>query len=272
MLVGWGGNNGTTLTATIHANRDNITWHTKDGLQTPNYIGSMIRASTLRIGTDEVSGKDVNIPFSEMLPMVHPNDLVLGGWDISGTRLDDAMRRAKVLEYDLQRQVAPLLAQYTPLPSIYYPTWINANQDDRADNIMAGESKLDHLNQIRKDIRHFKASNGLNKVIVLWTANTERYAEIVEGVNDTADGILKAIENSHAEIAPSTLFAVASILENAPYINGAPQNTFVPGVVELAEKHKAFIAGDDFKSGQTKIKVGKFLRKILSKCALIWMA
>jgi myo-inositol-1-phosphate synthase len=38
------------------------------------------------------------------------------------------------------------------------------------------------------------------------------------------------------------------------YINGSPQNTFVPGVIELAEHHGAFIAGDDFKSGQTKLK------------------
>lgn len=38
------------------------------------------------------------------------------------------------------------------------------------------------------------------------------------------------------------------------YINGSPQNTFVPGCVELAEKKGVFIAGDDFKSGQTKLK------------------
>ena len=38
------------------------------------------------------------------------------------------------------------------------------------------------------------------------------------------------------------------------YINGSPQNTFVPGVVQLAEKEGVFIGGDDFKSGQTKVK------------------
>jgi myo-inositol-1-phosphate synthase len=91
-------------------------------------------------------------------------------------------------------------------------------------------------------------------VIVQWTANTERYADILEGVNDTADNLMKAIESGHEEIAPSTVFAVASILEKAPFINGSPQNTFVPGAIELAEKHGAFIGGDDFKSGQTKMK------------------
>lgn len=55
-------------------------------------------------------------------------------------------------------------------------------------------------------------------------------------------------------MSPSTLFAVASILEGCAYINGSPQNTFVPGAVELAARHRVFIGGDDFKSGQTKLK------------------
>jgi len=56
------------------------------------------------------------------------------------------------------------------------------------------------------------------------------------------------------EVSPSTIFAVASILEGAIFINGSPQNTFVPGVVELAKEKSGFIGGDDFKSGQTKLK------------------
>ena len=87
-----------------------------------------------------------------------------------------------------------------------------------------------------------------------WTANTERFADIIEGVNDTAENLLKAIDAGHEEVSPSTVFAVACILEGAPFINGSPQNTFVPGAIDLAEKHGAFIGGDDFKSGQTKMK------------------
>ena len=40
----------------------------------------------------------------------------------------------------------------------------------------------------------------------------------------------------------------------ACYINGSPQNTFVPGVIDLAEREGSFLAGDDLKSGQTKLK------------------
>lgn len=62
--------------------------------------------------------------------------------------------------------------------------------------------------------------------------------------------IINLLQRDEAEISPSTLFAVASILEGSSYINGSPQNTFVPGVMELAEREGVFIVGDDFKSGR----------------------
>lgn len=62
------------------------------------------------------------------------------------------------------------------------------------------------------------------------------------------------VHQAGAEVSPSTLFAVASILEGCAYINGSPQNTFVPGAIELAVQKGVFIGGDDFKSGQTKVK------------------
>jgi myo-inositol-1-phosphate synthase len=255
MMIGIGGNNGSTLCATILANRHNIVWHTKEGIQQPNYIGSLIRASTVRLGTDPATGNDVHIPISDVLPMVHPNDLVLGGWDISGAPMDEAMSRAQVLDYDLQRQVKPFMVQMgKPLPSIYYPDFIAANQEARADNVLPGTDKQEHLERIRADIRKFKQDNELDRVVVFWTANTERYSDIIPGVNDTSAALLASIKSSHEEVSPSTLFAVAAILEGEPFVNGAPQNTFVPGVIQLAEEKQSFIGGDDLKSGQTKLK------------------
>ena len=255
MLVGLGGNNGTTVTAGILANRRNLTWQTKQGPQEANYYGSVVMSSTVKLGTDAETGEDVNIPLHNMLPMVHPNDLVIGGWDISGMDLAAAADRAQVLEPTLKQLVHKEMAAIKPLPSIYYPDFIAANQEERADNILPGSKACnEHVEQLRKDIRDFKAANGLDKVIVLWTANTERYAELVPGVNDTAKNLLDAIAAGHEEVSPSTVFAVACILEGAPFINGSPQNTFVPGCIELAEQHNAFLGGDDFKSGQTKMK------------------
>ncbi|KAI0965449.1 myo-inositol-phosphate synthase [Xylaria arbuscula] len=255
MLVGWGGNNGTTVTAGIIANRRGLVWETREGPRAANYYGSVLMGSTMKLGTDAHTNQDVNIPFHDVLPIVHPNDLVIGGWDISRMDLAAAMDRAAVLEPTLKAQVKKEMGQMVPLPSIYYPDFIAANQEDRADNLIPGDkASIAHVDKIRQDIRDFKAQNNLEKVIVQWTANTERYADILPGVNDTAENLLKAIENGHEEVSPSTVFAVACILENAPFINGSPQNTFVPGAIELASQHNSFIGGDDFKSGQTKMK------------------
>lgn len=209
-------------------------------------------ASTVKLGNDR-HGNSVYTPMSNMLPLLNPNDIVWGGWDINGTNLGDAMKRSKVLDYDLQQKLYPHMKDITPLPSIYFPDFIAANQGERADNILTG-TKQEQMDQIRKDIKDFKMKNGLDQVILLWTANTERFSAVEEGVNDTAENILSSIEMGEAEVSASTVFAVASILEGCTFINGSPQNTFVPGVIELARQKKVFIAGDDFKSGQTKMK------------------
>jgi len=252
MLVGLGGNNGATCVAGSLANKMGLKWETKEGVMKANYWGSLLMASTVKLGND-AQGNSVYTPMQNMLPMLHPNNIVWGGWDISSMNLGDAMKRSKVLPIELQKQLYPIMKDIVPLPSVYFPDFIAANQGERADNVIKG-TKQTQMEQLRKDMRDFKTKNNLDKVILLWTANTERFASIEEGVNDTADNLLASIKRGEAEVSASTVFAVASILEGCTFINGSPQNTFVPGVVELARTHKVFIAGDDFKSGQTKMK------------------
>jgi myo-inositol-1-phosphate synthase len=253
MIVGLGGNNGSTVVAGTIANREGITWRTKSGVQKPNYFGSITQASTVYLGSDEKTGEDVYCLLRDIVPMVHPNDIVYGGWDINGANLAEAMERAEVLDWDLQRQLIPHMKEIKPLPSIYIPDFIAANQKERANNLIQG-TKQEMVEKIRKDIREFKAKNNLDKITILWSANTERFSDIVAGLNDTADNLLKSIQNNESEVSPSTLYAVASILEKCPYVNGSPQNTFVPGLIELAIRENVHIGGDDFKSGQTKMK------------------
>ncbi|SMN22313.1 similar to Saccharomyces cerevisiae YJL153C INO1 Inositol-3-phosphate synthase, involved in synthesis of inositol phosphates and inositol-containing phospholipids [Maudiozyma saulgeensis] len=267
MLVGFGGNNGSTFLSSILANKHNISFNNKEGLQQPNYLGSMTQSSTIKLGIDN-KGNDIFVPFNSILPLVNPNDLIVTGWDINSANLAECIERSQVLEYDLQSKLKPYMKDFIPLKSIYYPDFIAMNQYDRANNCL-NEIPSDHqtgkkefniknkwndVEMIRADIRKFKNDNKLDNVIVLWTANTERCVPIIEGINDTKENILNAIKENHEEIAPSTIFATAAILEHTPYINGSPQNTFVPGLIELAEANDSLIAGDDFKSGQTKLK------------------
>ena len=115
MLVGWGGNNGTTVTAAVLANKLALSWPTRNGHQQANYYGSLMMSSTVSLGMGS-DGRDVYIPFHDLLPMVHPDDIVLDGWDISSLDLASAMERARVLEPSLQ---VVLLDFIKPCSSVY---------------------------------------------------------------------------------------------------------------------------------------------------------
>ena len=57
---------------------------------------------------------------------------------------------------------------------------------------------------------------------------------MLEGLNDTSANFMAAIDKDEPEVSPSSLFGAACILEGVPFINGAPQNTFVPGLIQMA--------------------------------------
>ena len=78
---------------------------------------------------------------------------MFGGWDISNINLADVMGRARVFDIDLQKQLIPYMESMVPLPGIFYPDFIAANQGSRANNIIKG-TKKEQIDQIIKDIRY----------------------------------------------------------------------------------------------------------------------
>ncbi|TPP46327.1 Myo-inositol-1-phosphate synthase family protein [Leishmania donovani] len=253
MLVGWCGNNGTTVTAGILANKLGLKWRTRRGMQSANYFGSITQSSTINLGMTR-DMDEVFVPLKDLVPMVSPDNLVIGGWDCNNMNLGDAMRRAAVLDVQVQDALYDHMRKLCPLPAIFDIDFVAANQKDRANNVLDTCDRWEAVEQVRKDIRDFKSANKLDKVIVLWTANTERFSEHRDGVHDTAENLLAALKRNESELAPSTLYAMAAVLEKCSFINGAPQNTLCSGLVEMAREAKVFVGGDDFKSGQTKMK------------------
>ena len=63
------------------------------------------------------------------------------------------------------------------------------------------------------------------------------------------------MEEDHADIAPSMLYAWACIMEGVPYCNGAPNLAVdTPALMALANERGVPISGKDFKTGQTWLK------------------
>jgi myo-inositol-1-phosphate synthase len=264
MLVGLAGSNGTTLAAGLIAARKGLLWATRTGPAGGAYdlaLGSLAGAGALRVGAarEEEGGADIYAPVSALLPLLRPSDIVLGGWDVSGEDLATAARAARVLEPTLLAAIeADLAAAPRPLPGIFDPSFVGEAVTERARAARrvgeGGSSRAEALAAIRRDIAAFRAEHGLETVIIAWTASTERLVEVEPAIHGTADALLRAIAEGRGDIAPSLLYATAAALEGCAFINGSPQNTFVPGVVELAAREGTLLAGDDLKSGQTRLK------------------
>jgi hypothetical protein len=108
MIVGLGGNNGSTMAGALVANKLNMKWETKGGQQSANFFGSITQSSTTMLGNGP-NGEECYVPLKSLLPMVEPNDVVIGGWDISSMNLADAMKRSRVYEPELQAKLRPHL-------------------------------------------------------------------------------------------------------------------------------------------------------------------
>jgi myo-inositol-1-phosphate synthase len=254
MIVGLGGNNGSTFLASSLAHHTQMSWPTKHGEQQADFYGSIAEFGTLPVGRD-TEGHIKYVPFKSLMDSVSVDSIVISGWDISSMNMYEATKRAEVLPYTLQVQLQSKLSNVVPLKSIYYPDFIAKNQNDRADHVLTGSHACQaHLDTIRRDIRIFKTDNNLEHVVVLWSANTERFMKL-SAIHQHAEALLTAIARDEpCEIAPSLMFAVAAIQEHCTFLNGSPQNTIVPAVVELARMYQTNVGGSDFKSGQTKFK------------------
>ena len=250
MLVGLGGNNGSTLTAGLLAHKHGVEWESKNGTHKPDFYGSFTQCGTVKTGmrrTGEGTIEDVFTPIKDLLPTVNPVDFEVSGWDISKLNLFDACKRACVLEPTLVNALKPHLEKITPLPAAFNGSFIAANQSDRADNKVEGTNQ-EVIEKLRADIRAVKER--VDTVIVLWTANTEMlFLPEIETRAQLEERIA-----SNESLPASMLYCVAAIQEQVLFLNGSPHNTFQPAVIEMAGDFESTIAGNDFKSGQTRFK------------------
>jgi len=100
MLVGLGGNNGTTFVGGILANQNKLKWETKKGIQEANFYGSITMSSTTKIGV--AGNQEIFAPLNKVLPVADVYEAKITGWDISSANLSKAMSRAGVLDITLQ--------------------------------------------------------------------------------------------------------------------------------------------------------------------------
>lgn len=236
LVVGLGGAVSTTMIAGVLAARK--------GLAKP--VGSITQMATIRMeDNQEKLIKDV-------VPLADLNDIVFGGWDIFAEDTYEAGLFAEVLKEKDLNMVKDEMQAIKPMTAAFDHNWAKRLNGT---HIKQAATRWDMVEQLRKDIRDFKAANNCDRISVLWAASTEIYIP-QSAEHETLDALERAMKENNVEvISPSMCYAYAALQEGAPFIMGAPNLCVdIPAMWELAEKVNVPIAGKDFKSGQTLMK------------------
>jgi myo-inositol-1-phosphate synthase len=211
-------------------------------------IGSLTQMATIRLGKRTENRSPLIRNFVPLAPL---DDLVFGAWDPIPDDAYTAAKKAGVLEDRDLEPIADFLKGIKPMPAVFenkFVTRING------ENVKKGKTKRDLAEQLRQDMRDFKAKHKCDRLVVVWCASTEIF--IKPGPQHaTIEQFEKAMERNDDAIAPSMLYAWAAIMEGVPYCNGAPNLAVdTPALQQLANDKGVPISGKDFKTGQTWMK------------------
>lgn len=219
----------------------------RKGLATP--IGSITQLATMRLG----KRNENNFPkIKDIVPLATLDDIVFGGWDIFPEDVYAAAKHAEVLtDKDLEGVKDELLA-IKPMKAAFDQNFVKRLNGT---HVKEASTRWELMEQVREDIRNFKAQNNCDRVVVIWAASTEIYLPLADE-HQTLEGFRKAMkENNVEQIAPSMCYAYAAIAEGAPFIMGAPNLCVdMPAMWEFSKEMNVPICGKDFKTGQTMLK------------------
>jgi myo-inositol-1-phosphate synthase len=229
----------TTLVAGVEAARR--------GLAKP--IGSLTQMQTIRLGKRSEERAPL---IKDFVPLADLDDLVFGTWDpIPDNGYESAVNAGVLHKEQHLDPIRDFLESIKPMPAAFDSEYVKKLDGP---NVKSGPNKRDLAEQLRQDIRDFKATHGCDRVVMVWCGSTEIFLR-PGPQHETLESFEKAMEENDPGIAPSMLYAYAAIMEGVPYANGAPNlSADFPALEKEAVERGVPIGGKDFKTGQTLMK------------------
>jgi myo-inositol-1-phosphate synthase len=211
-------------------------------------IGSLSQLSHIRLGKRT---EDRNPLIRELVPLASLDDLVFGAWDPIPEDGYASAVTAGVLKREDIDPIKDFLQSVKPMPAVFDKAYVKRLDGP---NVKKGANKRDMADQLREDMRTFKADYGLERLVMIWCGSTEIY--LTESpVHASVAAFEQGLEASDPAIPSSMIYAYAAIKEGIPYANAAPNlSADVPALLELAARSGSPVAGKDLKTGQTWLK------------------
>ena len=218
----------------------------KRGLGQP--VGSLTQLATIRLGK-RTEGRSPMI--KDFVPLAGLEDLVFGGWDIFPDNAYEAAVNAQVLEKTLLDQLKEPLQAIQPMKGVFAAEYLRRLNGTY---VKEAPTKMDLAGMLVDDIRKFRQTTGVARTVMVWCGSTEVYHKPAE-VHQSLASFERGLEKNDPGIAPSQIYAYASLKSGVPFANGAPNlTTDVPALLEMARDRQIPICGKDFKTGQTFMK------------------
>ena len=216
------------------------------GLAAP--IGSLTQMGTIRLGK-RTEGRSPRI--RDFVPLALLDDLVFGAWDIFEENCYEAARTAGVLERPALEQIRPELEAIRPWPAVFDQRYVKRLEGR---NVKQAANKRELAEQVRADIRRFKESHHLARLVMIWCGSTEVFMT-ESAVHASLPLFEQALQSSDPLIPSSMIYAYAALKEGIPFGNAAPNLAVdIPALLDLASQTRTAVAGKDLKTGQTLIK------------------
>ncbi len=211
-------------------------------------FGSLTQMGTIRLG----KRTEKRVPMiKDFVELADINDLVFGGWDIFTDDVYRAALNAGVLEKELLDQVREDIESITPWKAVFDQNYVKKLHGD---HVKKADNKYDYAQMLTEDIQKFKKEHHLDRMVMVWCASTEVFMKR-DPVHESVESFEKAMRENHPAIAPSMIYAYASMNAGVPFANGAPNLTVdIPAMIEFSRQKGVPIAGKDFKTGQTLMK------------------
>src|SRR5258708_18310349 len=209
------------------------------------HIGALTQMGTIRLGK-RTEGRFPKV--KEFVPLGALDDLVFTGWDPFEDDMYTAARKAGVLERELLDKVKPFLSSIKPRPAVFDRNYVKKLDGH---HVKKGKSKMELAEQVRADIRDFQKSSGAARFVTIWCGSTEIFLQPT-AAHQSVKAFEKALQKNDEAIAPSMIYAYASLMEGVPFSHAARHLTVdLPVMHELSKQNEPPISPKYFKTTNT---------------------
>jgi hypothetical protein len=146
----------------------------------------------------------------DFVPLAALDQIVFGAWDPIPDDAYTAAKKAGVLEDRDLEPVADFARHQADARGVRQPLRDTHQRRERQE----GKTKRELAEQLRQDMRDFKAKNGCDRLVIVWCASTEIFIKARPAARAIA-AFEKAMDDNDEMISPAMLYAWAAIMEGS---------------------------------------------------------